>query len=87
MRHGCIKRIKTRQEKMLCVTSIPFSISTPLDSNNENNVGVNFSAATNLFKPNIKNGVLIDIPQGLRKRWRKKSRDVRQGPSKKDKQR
>lgn len=87
MRHGCIKRIKTRLEKMQCVTSIPFSISTPFDSSNENNVGVNFSAVTNLFKPNIENGVLIDISQGLRKRWRKKRRDVRQGPSKKEKQR
>ena len=72
MRHSCIKRIKTRQEKMQCVTSIPFSISTPFDSNNENNVDVNFSAVTNLFKPNIENGVLIDIPQGFRKRWRKR---------------
>ena len=72
---------------MQCVTSIPFSISTPFDSSNENNVGVNFSAVTNLFKPNIENGVLIDISQGLRKRWRKKRRDVRQRPSKKEKQR
>ena len=72
---------------MQCVTSIPFSISTPFDSSNENNVGVNFSAVTNLFKPNIENGVLIDISQGLRKRWRKKRRNVRQRPSKKEKQR
>ena len=72
---------------MQCVTSIPFSISTPFDSSNENNVGVNFSAVTNLFKLNIENGVLIDISQGLRKRWRKKRRNVRQRPSKKEKQR
>ena len=82
-----MKRIKTRQEKMQCVTSIPFSISTPFDSNNENNVGVNFSAVTNLFKSNIENSVLIDISQGLRKRWKKKRKGVRQGPSKKEKQR
>ena len=82
-----MKRIKTRQEKIQCVTSIPFSISTSFNSNNENNVGMNFSAVTNLFKPNIKNGVLIDISQGLRKRWKKKRRDVRQRPSKKEKQR
>ena len=82
-----MKRIKTRQEKMQCVTSIPFSIYTPFGSNNENNVGVNFSAVTNLFKSNIENAVLIDISQGLRKRWRKKRKDVRQGLSKKDKQR
>ena len=48
MRYGCIKRIKTRQEKMQSVTSIPFSISTPFDSNSEHNVGVNFSA---VYKP------------------------------------
>ena len=72
-----MKNIKIRQEKMQCVTSIPFSISTSFNSNIENNVCMNFSAVTNLFKPNIKNGVLIDISQGLRKRWRKKMRDVR----------
>ena len=72
---------------MQCVTSIPFSISTSFNSNNENNVGMIFSAVINLFKPNIKNGVLIDVSQGLRKRWRKKRRDVRQRPSKKEKQR
>ena len=82
-----MKRIKTRQEEMQCVTSIPFSISTSFNSNNENNVGMIFSAVINLFKPNIKNGVLIDVSQGLRKRWRKKRRDVRQRPSKKEKQR
>ena len=69
---------------MQCVTSIPFSISTPFDSSNENNVGVNFSAVTNLFKPKIENGVLIDISQGFRKSWRKKRR---QGPLEKEKQR
>ena len=48
---------------------------------------MNVSAVTNLFKPNIENDVLIDISQGLRKRWRKKRKNVRQRPSKKEKQR
>ena len=72
---------------MQCVTSIPFSVSISFNSNNENNVGMNVSAVTNLFKPNIENDVLIDISQGLRKRWRKKRKNVRQRPSKKKKQR
>ena len=72
---------------MQCVTSIPFSVSISFNSNNENNVGMNVSAVTNLFKPNIENDVLIDISQGLRKRWRKKRKNVRQRPSKKEKQR
>ena len=72
---------------MQCVTSIPFSLSISSNRNNENNVGMNFSAVTDLFKPNIEDDVLIDISQGLRKRWRKKRRNVRQRPSKKEKQR
>ena len=72
---------------MQCVTSIPFSVSISFNSNNENNVGMNVSAVTNLFKPNIENDELIDISQGLRKRWRKKRKNVRQRPSKKEKQR
>ena len=85
--NSSIKRMRTRQEKMRCVSSNPFSSSTPLGSNNEIDVGINISAVTNLFKSNMENSALMDISQGLRKKWRKRRRRARQKPSKKEKQR